>query len=387
MTSTALYRRALVNALTAPRINAVGWSSDVVAGAVRDATQSSEIARLAYLAERATPESALAEAAQRAAGPARLLAGWQASLTVEVMQHFARANIAARVFKGAPLAAWLHGDATVRNSCDIDVLVAPQDVFPAIALLQADGWQLPFQLSVEHFDDRLLRRYREVPLSNLGGTFSVDLHWRLTSDWNERVINEPDLLAESHETVVVAGRALPWFAPADVWCLALSHVVTSDWHGLKAWVDMVLVGDRLCENDWAQVAARLDANAATGAHAVAACAARVLSQVFGRTLPSPVASPALPRRVARRVERVATIAANRLLLDGHTHDATAEQGAMSLLKGTAIGRDTFLSRATAVAVRLSTPALDDLIDGRGHKRSGTSARVAMAARRMRSYGG
>ncbi|MEQ1594222.1 MAG: nucleotidyltransferase family protein [Casimicrobium sp.] len=389
-TTTTSSRRALLDALTARSLDAAAWSPALIDAVVAEALQASEIERLTHVASRADAASGLARvanAADAAAQPTRVLSGWQASLTVEVLQRLTNADIVARVFKGAPLAAWLHGDATVRNSCDIDVLLRPADVQRAISVLMADGWSLPFNLRAEHFDAALLRRYREVPLSNFGGTFSLDLHWRLTSDWNERVVDEAALLSPSAETVMVAGRALPWFAAADVWCVQLSHVVTSDWRGLKAWVDLAWASDRLGVDDWAAVAARLDTHAAFGAPAVAAVAARVLHAVFARSVPAQIATPVLRANVARRVEAVAAAAARHLLGEDEANGSASEQSAIGLLRGTAISRESALARARAMTTRLTTPALDDVIDAHGEKRTTAGAALEMAARRWRSYRG
>lgn len=209
------------------------------------AVLTGEIARLHHIAA-SFPErlGRVADATRDAARRNAAVSAWQVTMTAETWRILDNAGIEARVFKGAALAAWLHGNAHVRNSFDIDILVPSNKVIDAQDVLLAAGWSLPFRLRQEHFGGEALKHYREVPFSNFGGTFHLDLHWRLLNPWNDSVLDEAVLFAPLDDLayrVIVGGQSLPWFKHHILWQMALAHVVSSDWLGPRAWVDLTLV--------------------------------------------------------------------------------------------------------------------------------------------------
>lgn len=361
------------------------------------ATEHGEIARLHHASKRAPGRlDRLAEITHAGAAKAGILSAWQATLTGEAWQLLDRAGIPARVFKGAALAAWLHGDATVRNSSDIDVLVPPAQVPAALHTLQADGWTLPWRLRTEHFTRNLLSRYREVPLTQLGGTFELDLHWQLLSRWNDPVLDALALFPTPAATaaggsnfdgpcLLIGETRLPWFTPDLVWRLALSHVVSSDWLGLRAWIDLALVSDRLTDADWAAVRHAGAAEPTGGLRAALAVADGVLRAVFSRAVPVGVTSggavPPAPPRQQRRIDRVVV----RVVAALRSDEPQPLRG-LPLLLDCGLASHGW-PRWRAAADRLVTPALDDRIDSAGHWRGSWPAVAAMLARRWRRYVG
>ncbi len=375
----------LIECITHPHASDATLSADALAALTRFAVHRGEIARLHHTAQHAPGRlDRLAEATRDAAAHGASLSTWQATLTAEVWQLLNAASIPARVFKGATLAAWLHGDARVRNSCDIDLLVPADHVDAALQALAADGWTLPFGLRAAHFTPVTLAQYREVPLSNFGGTFHLDLHWRLTNAWNDAVLTEDELLLPTAagtdaETVDVLGHTLPWFPPATLWRLALAHVVSSDWRGLRAWIDLALVSDRLGEKDWAKVSRALSEPSAAGLRAATDVAGRVLRAGFSRDVPAlQTSDQATPAANARRLQRVALRAAASLVSDA------PDASGWPLLTDCALALRG-AARWRAATHRLLTPALDDRVDARGEWRGTLGATAAMIHRRWQTY--
>lgn len=349
------------------------------------ATQRGEIARLHHVAQGAAGRlDRVAEATRDAAARAATLSAWQATLTTEVWQRLHGVGIAARTLKGAALAAWLHGDARIRNSCDIDVLVPTAQIPAALDVLATDGWCLPFRLHVKHFRAPLLGQYREVPLSNFGGTFHLDLHWRLRNPWNDAIIDEQTVLdtapAALSETVLVNGHSLPWFAPGVLWQLALAHVVSSDWRGLRAWLDLALISDRLSAAHWDEIGRTMTSPHAAGFRAAAAVASHVLGDVFSRRIATlQEIPPTLPATTQRRVARVARRASSCLLAD------TPYASGWHLLTDCAVAARGS-ARWRAVTHRMLIPALDDRVNHQGLWRGPLAAAGAMLHRRWKTYG-
>jgi hypothetical protein len=93
---------------------------------------------------------------------------------------FQRAGIAAVHLKGAPLSERLYGDASLRHSVDIDILVAPAVLAEAVAILRRLGFatdeHVPSQAGLKA---RLQRRaYHHCMLRNHLNVL-LELHWRL----------------------------------------------------------------------------------------------------------------------------------------------------------------------------------------------------------------
>lgn len=388
----------LIACVTDPHASDIALTAETLSALTAFATEQGEIARLHHAAKQAPGRlDRLAEVTHPAAAKAGILSAWQATLTGDMWQLLDRAGIPARMFKGAALAAWLHGDARVRNSCDIDELVPPAHVPAALRALLADGWTLPWHLRPEHFTPTVLALYREVPLSNFGGTFQLDLHWQLLNRWNDPVLDAAELLpsataatattaAESTfdgPCLLIGQARLPWFTPDLIWRLALSHVVSSDWLGLRPWMDLALVSDRLTDADWAAVRHASATEPTGGLRAAMAVAEGVLSAVFSRTVPAgftadcavPLALPRQQRRIDRVVARVACALRS---------DEPQPLRGLPLLLDCGLASRGW-ARWRAAADRLVTPALDDRIDSAGHWRGSVPTVAAMLARRWRRY--
>jgi hypothetical protein len=108
----------------------------------------------------------------------------QALLRLGEVQHiadvFQRAGIAVLQLKGAPLSERLYGDALLRHSMDIDLLVPPALLEEAVAALRRLGYATDEQVpSKRGLHDRLQRRaYHHCMLRNHLDV-SVELHWRM----------------------------------------------------------------------------------------------------------------------------------------------------------------------------------------------------------------
>lgn len=68
----------------------------------------------------------------------------------EVTQLFRAAGIPLAAYKGIPLARQLYGDAALRPTGDIDVMVRPDDIARARALLEANGWTFQRAWEIHH---------------------------------------------------------------------------------------------------------------------------------------------------------------------------------------------------------------------------------------------
>ena len=115
-----------------------------------------------------------------------------------VLVQLQQAGIEALVLKGAALAQWLYPAPYLRESSDVDLLLANREqALAAVAALASLGYAMPFTPT----------RFRhELSCGSADGRLDLDLHWAL-SDWPalERLPDYPALAADA--------VALPGLAP------------------------------------------------------------------------------------------------------------------------------------------------------------------------------
>ena len=216
--------------------------------------------------------------------PKRAWTKHNATLTVDLLRSFTAQGIPARVIKGQPLAQAVYGDYLLRNSSDIDLVVPVRYVAEATEHLRKQGFAAA--LSLQWFkDDRFLRLNKEASFVALGGAFTVDLHWGLVNRWNAQAVEQHELFESRGHTVQLMGQVLPWFDPSLLFRIQLAHVISSDFVGLKAWVDLAHVSDLLSSEDWAACASMCSK---LGAERALALALMVLERVFNRPSPLPL---------------------------------------------------------------------------------------------------
>lgn len=115
-------------------------------------------------------------------------------------------GIPALSFKGPALAQLAYGDITLRQYCDLDILIKKSDIRRSIAILEADQYipEIVLAASSEAF-------FNCVNVIGLGKIIRIEIHWELLSknyaiDWRE------EFLWETLDTTAINGIAVPVLA-------------------------------------------------------------------------------------------------------------------------------------------------------------------------------
>jgi hypothetical protein len=155
-----------------------------------------------------------------------------------LLEAFSHAGVGVVVHKGPPLAAQAYGDPNLRESGDLDLLVAEADLDKALACLRGLGYVWRFPASLTPRRDRAHRRtWNEYELESPDGIVVVDLHWRFApGHYPFRV--DPRPLLSSPATARVGGRAVPVFPPEAVVVLLALHGGKDRWSRLAWLVDL-----------------------------------------------------------------------------------------------------------------------------------------------------
>lgn len=245
------------------------------------------------------PEAARAELAQRAASIARgnlTLAAEAARLSA----LFGEAGLPHLFLKGTALGLLAYGDLAPKHARDIDLLVAPEDMAAASALLGREGYER--LLPAPELDDAALARwvaaYKEVVWRHPAHGAIVELHGAPVD--NPRLLDGVDVHSPRQEVPIGGGLSLPTLRTDILFAYLCVHGAGHGWSRLKWLADVdALLGDGRHLEGWLREAERLGAGHAAG-QALLLC-----HRLFGRPLPDPLLTELRRSPALRLLERVA----------------------------------------------------------------------------------
>ena len=235
----------------------------------------------------------------------------------EAIGAIANAGVPCALLKGPFLGARLYGDAALRPSVDLDLLVAAADVDLAIAALGDEGWRVQRPASA-----RWHRRHHHHLHLCRPGAPDVELHFRALVGFGGTLPAE-DLLGRTSSSEFL-GRPVRLLAPEDE---ALYLAVHAAGHGLARLLWLVDLKGLLAMHpglDWGAVVARARG---CGLRRAAAFSFAAASDLGAEIPPEALALSPLRRRAAIRAGRAAlelerpgstagALALNAVLADG-----------------------------------------------------------------------
>jgi len=132
----------------------------------------------------------------------------------------AQAGVEALPYKGPVMAEALYGDAGLRQSVDLDLLVRPPDVERAMAALTAAGLRQASCIGVSL--ERLLASECEVAFDGPDPSYAVDLHWRLGPRFAHASLAADDLFAHAVPSTFL-GKGLRVLSRVDLFVVLCVH--------------------------------------------------------------------------------------------------------------------------------------------------------------------
>lgn len=212
---------------------------------------------------------------------------------LEILDLFERNGIRAIPYKGPVLAASVYGNLSLREFCDLDILVRRREVERASRLLLSLGYGLDLELTdwqqSSYIDDYCEHQFRHYANETL-----VELQWAIVPPYF-RIPLEYEGLWERAISVEVAGRSVPTLCPEDLLLVLCIHGGKHQWETLE-WLCGVAELIRVYgEIDWARVVE----------HSIKIRARRVL--FLGLSLAARLAGAPIPDWLWRRVEDDAAV--------------------------------------------------------------------------------
>lgn len=210
----------------------------------------------------------------------------------DVLRRLEAAGVHALPYKGPVLAFDAWGDVSLRDSADLDVVVAPRDVDRAAAALEALGYRPADGRAWP--DARAVNDWQaQVTLRRDGGRVLLDLHWRFC---DRKLPWSPDIPAvfARGQWRHIADVRVPVPAREDQVLLVLLHAARHGWDRLEAFAT---AGALLARGVDADILARRAA--AVGGRTAVLSGVEVVRRLFG------TGSAALERAVSSDLRVVA----------------------------------------------------------------------------------
>lgn len=135
--------------------------------------------------------------------------------------------------KGLSVGALAYAKPAVKSSIDIDLLIDPEHVLPAAAILRKNGFQLV--APAKSRDDQTLREWhrswKESVWYSVHTKMQIDLHTRTSDNW--RLIPRITVWSPRQDVQVGDGIVLPTFADEELFAYLAVHGASSAWFRLK----------------------------------------------------------------------------------------------------------------------------------------------------------
>lgn len=167
-----------------------------------------------------------------------------------VARLFDAAGIRFAAFKGPALAAYLYGDLSRREYNDIDVIVPPEHMAKAEALLSTLGYR-------NRQGDRVFRQaflafQRQYAFVRPEIDAAIDLHWGFSGRHLPFPV-QPVEIWPSLVPLQVGACQVPSLSDTDLALLLAGHGTKESWRSLSWVCDFAMLIDRKPDLDWSEV--------------------------------------------------------------------------------------------------------------------------------------
>jgi hypothetical protein len=172
---------------------------------------------------------------------------YRAAQLVELLTALEVDGVQALPLKGPVLAARGYGNLGLRESCDLDILVAPHDVVRCAAVLGRlgfTGWNVNHYHVAAH-----LRSESEHNFVCDARRIAVDLHWGLSRPYFPLALPFADLWAR-RRVISLGGREVPALSPQDMLLHLCFHGAKHAWEYLGLVCDVAAVMGAEPDIDW-----------------------------------------------------------------------------------------------------------------------------------------
>jgi hypothetical protein len=213
-------------------------------------------------------------------------------------------------FKGPVLAETVYGDLSLREFCDLDVIVHEDDVCKVEVILTDCGYQACFPDRA--YRSAFLSYHGQYPFRHGKTGILLDLHWRLSS----KGVTFPLQLAKVWprlKQVTIVGRTVPTLADDDLALFLAAHGTKEGWRSLIWLCDFAEFLRKYQEIDWAAVLDRAQRSHSSRSLLLAVALA---SALLDAPVPSALVDRALRNSAVRALAEKARLRMLRTVPEG-----------------------------------------------------------------------
>jgi len=171
----------------------------------------------------------------------------------QVLEYLAAHDIQAIPFKGPIWATLAYGNMALREFCDLDILVRPEDYIKAKELLIKQGYY------DKYFGTKEWEEKKQVKMVRHDGKVKIDLHLELAS---KQFYLRLDLESffEGLQTLSIGGRTVTTFSPENTLALGYIQGTKDSWESLKRICDLAALIRTYPDVNWQNIVARCVSN-------------------------------------------------------------------------------------------------------------------------------
>ena len=157
---------------------------------------------------------------------------------VRLQRLFDDADLPVLFLKGSSLAVLAYGNLGLRNCKDIDLLVLPETLGPAMTVIERAGYRRfdpPPDISDAQLQ-LLMSLRKDLAFAHEETGLQIDLHWRLFS--NPHAMDEVSVMAASRVVPVTGTMGLRTLGEEDLFTYLCVHGALISWRSLKWLADI-----------------------------------------------------------------------------------------------------------------------------------------------------
>ena len=271
-------------------------------------------------------------------------------------------SIRAIAYKGPTLAATVYDSLGHRDFCDIDFIIAENDINRVREVLLALGYQTEYRLTPAE-EKRYLRRASEWNFVHHTRQAAVEVHWRISP--SPYFVLDFGRIWSRKSCFYICGARIESLSPEDNLIVLSVHGFKHLWGQLKWISDVDAVVQSSDQLDWKYI---LSESARLKTLRVLLCSLCLCSQLFGTVMPEHV-------RTEMNQDRVAASVAQQVLQRYPGHEMSPLRGQLLTFRGHTGVR----ARAAYMMNILLNPTLEDAVWSERSQHMLRVARVAQIA--------
>jgi hypothetical protein len=219
---------------------------------------------------------------------------------LSLTEGFQSRGIESLPYKGPVLGQIAFGDPALRCFIDLDIIVRPGDVAPAIEILRARGYQPEPDIDARQ-TQILIASQHSLPFQRDGGHLIVELHWRVSADFFASAL-DPEYLWRRLEPVTLNNVQLNSLPIEDLLFALCIHASRHAWDRVSQVCDIAALISSHSDIDWEKLMAAARAADAERMLLLGLCLAGEFTEdVLPRDVQHSIAADHGTRRLATQV--------------------------------------------------------------------------------------